>query len=318
MFLPANSSGTDAAVPLEVHGAAVRAGASSWADRSLINEPGFYPKKTMRAAERLAWYSRQLPVAEITATYRFPPTPEQCQLWADRTPEGFKFDVLAWSLLTGNPSFPDSLWPDLLPGVRPSNRERRRLYSSHLTDEALAECWARFAHSLLPLQRAGRLGAVILRYPRWWHPRPETRDALAAASARLQGFPLAVEFRSPRWWEAAECEATLELLEALGVGLVCVDGPWVATGEPPVVAATSDLAVVRFLGRRDVEGEGWTWPHRYSDEELRQWTGHIADLASSTSDVHVLMGNCWKTDAVDGARSITRLLAEDEGYFSTL
>lgn len=305
--------GPVAAQPVGLHGAQVRAGACSWADRSLVNQASFYPRRTMSAADRLAWYCQHLPLAEITATYRFPPTPEQAMLWAQRTPEGFTFDVRAWSLLTANPTFPDSLWADLQSQVRPANRERRRLYSSHLPEEVREECWARFAHALRPLAVAGRLGAVILRYPSWWSPRPETREELAAVPARLDGYRVAVELQSPKWFEACSCEDTLELLEGLGLGLVCVDGPVMGPDHvPPVVAATSDVAVVRFVGRRRVEGEPWTWPYRYPESELAEWTGRIADLASSASEVHLLMDNCWQADAVDGAATLLRLLNQNE------
>ena len=87
-------------------GCRVRAGASSWADRSLVRHGGFYPRKTMTATQRLGFYCEQLPIAEIATTFRFPPTPDLAGQWAARTPEGFLFDLRAWSLLTGAPTLP--------------------------------------------------------------------------------------------------------------------------------------------------------------------------------------------------------------------
>jgi uncharacterized protein YecE (DUF72 family) len=321
---PSGEAGLAVATPLRLHAADVRAGTCSWADRTLIAQSDFYPRRSMSASDRLAWYCSRFPVAEITGTYRFPPTPEQSTRWVQRTPDGFHFDVRAWSLLTGNPTFPDSLWPDLQPTLRPANRERRRLYPHHLPSDALEECWARFAHALRPLASAGRLGAVVLRYPSWFTPRPETRAELTAAASRLPDYRLAMELRSPKWFEAATCEDTLELLEALGVALVCVDGPTAdpaAAGAPvetestapfSVVAATSDLAVVRFVGRRQVEGDPWPWPYRYSERELAQWVPRIDDLASSAGEVHLLLENTWRDDAVDGARRLLDLLDQSE------
>src|SRR4051812_35344332 len=158
----------DAAVPLEVRGAKVRCGACSWADRGLIHEGGFYPRRTMTATARLAYYASRLPLAEIGATERFPPTPELARQWADRTPPGFMFDVRGWSLLTGAPTMPDSLFEDLRDEVRPETRDKRRLYPSHLSAAALDECWFRFRHALQPLVDAGRLGTIILTYPSWF------------------------------------------------------------------------------------------------------------------------------------------------------
>ena len=56
--------------------------------------------------QRLAYYTSELPLAEITTTYRFPPTPEVSRQWVQRTPPGFVFDVRCWSLLTEAPTLP--------------------------------------------------------------------------------------------------------------------------------------------------------------------------------------------------------------------
>jgi uncharacterized protein YecE (DUF72 family) len=292
-----------------VSGAVVRTGTTSWADRGLVRDGRFYPKKSMTAAERLAYYCSRLAMAEITTTHGFPPTPQLCQQWAERTPQGFCFDVRAWSLLTGAPTMPDSLYADLQDEVRPMCRDRRRLYPAHLSAEALEECWVRFAHALRPLAAAGRLGAVILRYPSWVSPRPEVWAELAYARERLRDYAVSVELTSPKWFAGTQCEDTLEWLEAHDLGFVCVDGP--ETGRragPGVVAATSPLALVRFAGRRAVPDEPWTWPYRYGSDELRAWVPRIRDLAASADEVHLVMDNAWRSDAVDNALELRHLL----------
>ena len=127
--------------------------------------------------------------------------------------------------------------------------------------------------------------------------------------ARLPDYRLAVELRNPKWFEGDACEGTLEGLEACGLALVCIDGP--AGGPratPGVAAATADVAVVRFLGRREVEGETWTTPYRYCRRELRDWVPRLTQLASSAEAVHVLLDNCWGSDAVDNALELAALL----------
>ncbi|HEX4864133.1 MAG TPA: DUF72 domain-containing protein [Acidimicrobiales bacterium] len=288
-------------------------GTTSWADRGLVQSGSFYPKKTMTARERLGYYATRFPLAEIATTYRFPPTPELSRQWVERTPDGFTFDLRAWSLLTGAPTMPDSLWPDLQDELRDRSRDQRRLYPGHLSSEGYEECWERFAHAIRPLRDAGRLGVVILQYPSWFSPRPEAWAELALARHRLSDVRLAVEFRSPKWLEGDACEPTLEWLEEHGLGFVCVDGP--AEGPralPAVSAVTSDVAVVRFVGRRHVEDEPWTWPYRYSADELLEWVPRLLDLASSATEVHVLMDNSWRSDAVDNAAGLASLLAADQ------
>ena len=303
----------DACASVEVGASRVLFGTTSWADRSLVQAGTFYPRKSMKARDRLAYYASRFPITEVSTTYRFPPTPELCEQWVDRSPDGFAFDIRVWSLLTGAPTLPDSLWPDLQPAVSGRHQDSRRLYASHLPDDTIDECWDRFLHSLEPLRRCGRLGALILQYPGWFSPRPEAWAELALVSRRLQGYRVAVEFRSPKWLAGdadGGHESQLEWLEEHGLAYVCVDGP----GAGPrvgcgMVAATADVAVVRFIGRRQVGEEPWTSPYRYSSAELSGWVGRIGQLAASCPEVHVLMDNCWGTDAVDNALDLARLVA---------
>ena len=287
-------------------------GTTSWADRSLVQAGTFYPRRSMNARERLAYYAARFPLAQITTTFRFPPTPELATQWVDRTPDGFTFDIKVWSLLTGAPTMPDSLWPDLQNSVAAKHRDARRLYAHHLPDDVLEECWTRFLHGLEPLRRAGKLGLLVLQYPGWFGPRPEAWAELALVSHRLADYQVAVDFRSAKWMaDDADGghEPQLEWLEEHGLAYVCVDGP----GDGPragcgMVAATADAAVVRFIGRRTVEGEPWTWPYRYNDSELAEWAADIRNLAGSSSEVHVVMDNCWGSDAVDNASGLAEIL----------
>ncbi|MFP5376012.1 MAG: DUF72 domain-containing protein, partial [Acidimicrobiia bacterium] len=270
------------------------------------------PRRSMKAAERIAFYAARFPLVEIDATARFPPTPELCRQWVDRTPDGFTVDVQCWTLLTGGAALPDSLWEDLRDEVRPELRDRRRLYLGHLTPEGRAEAWARFRHALRPLADAGRLGVVVLRYPAWLPPGGTARALLAEAGAELGDLPAAVELSHPRWLRGGACEETLGLLEDAGLGFVCVDR---APEEGrPVVAATSDVAVVRLPGR---SRRRWDEPglpsaehqaYRYTDEELAGWLPALRELAASAAEVHVILSNTFRDDAVTNAEGLLRLL----------
>ena len=264
----------------------------------------------MTARERLAYYASAFPLTEVTTTYRFPPTPELAAQWAERTPPGFTFDVRAWSLLSGAPTLPSSLWPDLHDQIRARSRDRRRLYAAHLSDEALAECWARFAHALGPLRAAGRLGVVTVGYPGWFTPREEAWAELASLAGRLPGCQVAVDLHNPRWFAGEACDRTLEWLEDHGLGFLCVEDPEGGpAGAPAVVAATSEVAMVRLAGRRATEVGAWEPRHRYPIGRLEEWVPRIADLAESSSAVHVVFDNAWRADAVADASELRRLLA---------
>src|SRR5438067_6033350 len=309
---------TQLAPVIEIGGSRVLVGTCSWTDRTLVNETGWYPRRSMTAAERLAYYASQFPVVEADSTYYYPPTPEMSASWVERTPDGFTMNVKAYSLLTGHPTFPHSLWPDLQSAVASEFRDKRSLYAKHLPPDAVEEAWDRFGHALMPLHSAGKLGAVLLQYPRWFTPKEANREELAAARRRLPDFNLCVEFRNARWLADDECDRTFEFLEQQGLAYVCVDEPQgFDSSLPPVVAVTSDLAVVRFHGRN---AETWTKPvpsasyrfrYRYSPEELEEWLPRIQELAGSATEINVLMNNCYRDHAVDNAAELARLLRGD-------
>jgi uncharacterized protein YecE (DUF72 family) len=307
------------AAPLDLGGSRVLIGTCSWTDATLVKETDWYPRKTMTAAQRLAFYASRFPIVEVDSTYYFPPTPELAQTWVDRTPAGFTMNIKAWSLLTGHPTFHHSLWPDMQSAVPVEHRDKRRLYSHYLPADAMEEAWDRFRHSLLPLHRAGRLGAVLLQYPRWFGPKEENRQAIRDAVRHLGDFRLCVEFRHARWLEGGDCEPTLELLEQLGASFVCVDEPaGFPSSMPPVVAVTSDLAVVRFHGRNTATWEdaeittaAERFRYRYTPDELREWVPRVREMAASAREVHVLMNNCYRDDAAVNAAELADLLLED-------
>jgi uncharacterized protein YecE (DUF72 family) len=300
---------------LEVAGARMLVGTCSWADASLVKEATWYPRKSMKAADRLAYYAARYPIVEVDSTYYFPPTPELAGTWVERTPPDFTMNVKAWSLLTGHPTFPQSLWPDLQDEVRPELRDRRTLYANHLSADAVEESWDRFRHALMPLHSAGKLGAVLLQWPRWFGPSDSHRAQILDAQRRLPGYRVCVEFRRGSWLTPDECESTLEFLEEHGIPFVCVDEPQgFESSVPPVVAATAELAVVRFHGRNTETWEAHVasaaerFRYRYQERELREWVPKLRELAGSAREVHVLMNNCWRDDAVINAAELMALL----------
>src|SRR5436305_856606 len=74
-------------------------GTASWTDKTLL-ESGWYPDDVDTPEKRLAYYAEQFRLVEVDATYYSLPSERNSELWAQRTPEGFVFDVKAFSLLT--------------------------------------------------------------------------------------------------------------------------------------------------------------------------------------------------------------------------
>ncbi|MDH2430847.1 DUF72 domain-containing protein [Sphaerisporangium sp. TRM90804] len=297
--------------------ARVLVGTASWTDKSLLDS-GWYPPGVSTPARRLAYYAERFPLVEVDATYYSPPSLRTVEAWRDRTPAGFTFNIKAFSLLTGHPTPARSLYKDLRERLGP---REGNLYPRDAGPEIVQEVWTRFLDTLRPLHEAGKLGAVLLQFPPWFPAGEANRRHVLACVRRCLPLRACVEFRHHSWMEEGERERTLGLLASHGVPYVCVDMPQGhASSIPPVVAATADLAVFRFHGH----SEKWTskrieerFAYLYSQEELKDWAGRIAELAAGTRTTHVLMNNCCADNAQRNAARLSAMVAEQLGAAQT-
>ncbi|MFZ0089859.1 MAG: DUF72 domain-containing protein [Solirubrobacteraceae bacterium] len=305
---------------VRIHGSRVLCGTCSWADRTLVRETDWYPQRTMSAEDRLRFYAEHFPIAEIDSTYYAPPAERQAHLWAQRTPPGFRFNVKAYSLLTGHPTRPQSLWRDLRDDLPADLLEKRNIYAAHLSSEALGEAWSRFDHALRPLHDAGRLGAVLFQYPPWFGPRSQNRRELETLRERLPDYRICVELRSSRWVaQERDRERTLALLEDHDLIFVGVDAPEVSA-IPRLFAVTNpELLVIRFHGRADATWAGGArsaaerFRYLYSEPELAELAEQIRAPASEARETHLLMNNCYQDYGVRNAAEMRNLLSAVDG-----
>ena len=110
-------------------------------------------------------------------------------------------------------------------------------------------------------------------------------------------------------------DRTLAFLREHNLPFVCVDMPQgFRSSVPPVAEATSpDLSVVRFHGRDPEAWEKKTVTERfrylYSEPELAEWVPKVDHLSASAREVHVLMNNCYRDQAVTNAAQLADLLS---------
>ncbi len=300
---------------VEVGGRRVLTGSCSWTDRTLVEDGGWYPRRTMSAEERLAFYAAHFPLAEIDSTYYAPPVEQQARRWAERTPDGFRFDVKAYGLFTGHGVRPQSLPRDVRDELPAEVLDKRNVYARHLPGELFDEMWRRFAQALRPLHERGRLGAVLFQYPPWFGPRRDSRAEIEMLPERLPGYRVSVEFRSPRWLaEERDRERTLALLQEHGLIFVGVDAPAVS-GLPRLFAVTNpELFIVRFHGRAD---DTWAsgaptaaerFRYLYSRAELEELTRPVREHVTEARESHLLMNNCYRDYSVRNAAELRDLL----------
>ncbi|HEY9392130.1 MAG TPA: DUF72 domain-containing protein [Mycobacteriales bacterium] len=285
----------------------LRIGTASWTDRTLL-ESGWYPEDVDTPGDRLAYYAARFPVVEVDSTYYTPPNERNSGLWAERTPDGFTFNIKAFSLLTGHPTRPTALYKDLRP-----HTDRRNLYPKDLDRRTIDAVWERFLSALMPLHEAGKLGAVLFQFPPWFPIGRRNKHYILECARRSTPYRICVEFRNKTWLSTDNQAETLDFLTSYAVPYVCVDMPQGHTNSvPPVVAATADLAVLRMHGHSD----RWTshdiyqrFGYLYTEEELARWAPRVRELTDQARSTHVLLNNCYRDYAQTNAQQLIRLLA---------
>src|SRR5580700_11300263 len=246
----------------------IKVGTAGWTDPTLIAS-GWYPPEASTPEKRLRFYARQFPLVEVDATYYALPAEQTARAWAERTPDGFTFNIKAFSLFTQHPTPVKALPADLRETASQAGKDR--VYLKDVDPAVADQAWDRFLAALEPLRGAGKLGAILLQFPPWFPISRANKDYILACAQKA----------APR--------------------RVCVDMPQgYPSSIPPVLAATSDLAVVRMHGHSDK----WAskdiherFGYRYSPAELDEWAPRIRGLAEDADLTHVLFNNCYSNYA---------------------
>ncbi len=270
--------------------AAILVGTCNWSDHA-----GFYPS-TVKAPDRLAYYSRFFPLVEVDSTFYHLQSWSVFERWAHVTPDDFSFNVKAFKALTLH-----------------ERDENGR------TIPPTPEVAARFRDALGPLRDAGKLRAVHLQFPPWFTATEAHRDHLRRVRDLLPDDLLSAEFRHRSWLAPAERERTFGTLRDLAMVYTVVDEPQGESNSvPPVVAVTNPtLSIVRFHGRNQ---ETWNKPglkgslerfnYRYTVEELRGWLPGIAEAGGEAQTVHLLFNNNAGNYAVVNGLEMRDLLGQ--------
>ena len=282
------SRGTDR-FPHEEHALYHQAMADASSARILIGTSGYsyedwvgpvYPAGTPKR-EFLPLYAGEFPIVELNFSYYQQPSPRTLAGMIDAAPKGFLFTLKA-----------------------------HRSMTHEITDSWEKDISA-FREGIRPLVEARRLAAVLLQFPYSFAYTPESRRRLAELCARLEGLPLAVEFRK-RDWQKQSVEAGLR---ERGVALVSVDEPDLPGLPAAADTATADLAYIRFHGRN--AANWWTgdnasrYDYLYSLDELAQWTERVKAILARARLLLIFFNNHRRGQAVTNARQFGELLAQN-------
>ena len=304
-------------------GARILVGVASWTDPSMTAPGVFYPDGFTKPEARLRYYASRFPIVEVDSTYYAIPARRMAELWNERTPEGFVFDVKAHALMTGQPSEVDRLPGDLRTALPADLAKKPRIYANELPDELRDAVWAAFLDALSPLKESGRMGAILLQYPRWVGPSRANVALIEDAHARLagRGWRAAVELRNKAWFDERTRPRTLDLLRRNDFSYVAVDSPpGFESSVPAVPAVTSPkLAIIRFHGRNTSTWEAKVtkvsdrFRYLYHETELREWLPMIGAISEQTEEVHLVFNNCYGNYGTTNALEMAGMLLKT-GY----
>jgi uncharacterized protein YecE (DUF72 family) len=237
----------------------------------------FYPQGAARQ-DFLSLYAREFPVVELNFSYYQQPKPRTLERMLAVTTPDFTFALKAHRSIT------------------------------HEIGESWEKDIAVFRAGVQPLVDAGRLAAVLLQFPYSFAYTPESRSRLSAVCDKLEGLPLAVEFRKSDWLK----EQVFEGLRQRGVSLVSVDEPDLPKLLPPITEATGRFGYVRFHGRN--KEAWWTgdnasrYDYLYSSGELEEWVQRIRLILERVPMLLLFFNNHWRGNAAQNAREMRRLL----------
>lgn len=290
-------------------------GTASWTDKTLIDCGRFYPPACKTAEQRLRFYAQQFPMVEVDSSYYAMPLAQTAQLWAERTPEHFVFNVKAFRLFTGHQTPPTAFHRDIQKAL--GAPLERNVYYEKLPAELRDELWRRFIEALAPLKAAGKLGAVHFQFAPWLLRNRHGIAHVEHCVEKMQGHLLAAEFRHATWFFGEHLEHTLDWERRLGLVHTIVDSPQGFANCVPCVWDVTNprLAIVRLHGRnketwnkKGLAASSARFDYQYSREELAAMLPEIRHLATQARSVHVVFNTNYQDQGQVGGRMLMDLL----------
>ena len=216
---------------------------------------------------RRAEYVREFPVIEVQRSFYQLPRMSLAEKWRSEAPEGFTYAIKEWQLVTHRATSPTYR------RVREELQHPADDYGAFQNTAAVHEAWDRTR------VWATALGAriVVFQCPRSFRPDEESVDNLKAFFETCERDDLDFVWE-PRGWPD---EIVADLCEQLDL-VHCVD--------PFIDAMTiGSFAYFRLHGR-----PAYQYRYRFTDEDLEEIEGFVADAAERGRDpIYVMFNNWW-------------------------
>lgn len=234
-----------------------------------------YPSEKPPGFDRLEYCSRFFNCVEVNSTFYHIPAPQVTEGWATRVKRNrhFRFTV--------------------------------KLYRDFTHENARAgknEADA-FRRALVPLEKQGRLGAVLMQFPWSFKNTPANRNRLDRLMVAFETLPLVVEVRHASW----NIPPFYEYLRERGVGFCNIDQPLFRGSLEASAVSTGPTGYIRLHGRnrddwfRNEAGRDERYNYLYSMDELAEWNERIDALRADSEVIYVITNNHYKGKAVCNA-----------------
>lgn len=242
----------------------------------------------------LTEYAGRLPVVELDTPFYGIPRQSTVANWQAAVPDGFQYILKANQVMT---------------------RHDRQ----HPLEEAgITAAFDQFIMAIQPMVTAGKLMTVLFQFPPFFNRITANIQYLRDVRLKMGKLPVAVEFRSPSWFETPGMTAdVMAYLQSLKLTNVTTDEPHNLNDGIPLVetVTTPELAVVRLHGRN---AQGWfnqgtDWRktrtlYRYSEAELQDIAALVKRVAQHAQQVCVIFNNNSAKDAAPNALRLQKIL----------
>ena len=245
----------------------------------------FYPTAKINELE---YYGRFFKVVEVNSSFYRPPNPGYVYNWVRRTPEDFRFTVKLWQKFTH-------------PGMYKEATGTEAVISREDVDL--------FHHSIEPLFKSGKLGALLAQFPPSFKNDSHGQQILNAVIRTFRQYRLVVELRHRSWSDDGN---TARLLRENNVAWVQIDEPKFQTSVAQDIPVTADIAYFRFHGRN--KETWWTgdretrYRYLYSPEEIIELASRVRTAAEQTELTFAFFNNHWQGYAPRNAVDMKRQL----------
>ncbi|MCT3568680.1 DUF72 domain-containing protein [Levilactobacillus brevis] len=242
----------------------------------------------------LTEYAGRLPVVELDTPFYGIPRQSTVANWQAAVPDGFQYILKANQVMT---------------------RHDRQ----HPLEEAgITAAFDQFIMAIQPMVTAGKLMTVLFQFPPFFNRTTANIQYLRDVRLKMGKLPVAVEFRSPSWFETPGMTAdVMAYLQSLKLTNVTTDEPHNLNDGIPLVetVTTPELAVVRLHGRN---AQGWfnqgtDWRktrtlYRYSEAKLQDIAALVKRVAQHAQQVCVIFNNNSAKDAAPNALRLQKIL----------